>query len=167
MGYAEKRRLRYRARYLDPLGRLTSDSFTRRADAEWFVREREVDLERGAWLDPRQAGMAPAKWTSEFLALACRLSRTTIQTYRRDLHRYVLTRFGSYRIGRLPADEIENWLNDEVTAGIAASSVHQHCQTLRRVLQVAVERQKIPANPCNRVQPAARPETGHEVLVLE
>jgi site-specific recombinase XerD len=116
---------------------LTSKSFTRRADAERFVREMEVHLERGAWLDLRQAEMPLAEWASEFLALARRLSPTTVQTYRRDLDKYVVPRFGSYRIGRLPADDIESWLNDEVAAGIAPSSVHRHYRTLQRVLQVA------------------------------
>lgn len=80
-----------------------------------------------------------------------------MQTYRRDLNKYVLPRFGAYRIGGLPADEIENWLNDEVAAGIAPSSVHRHYRTLRRVLQVVVEKQKIPANPCDRVHPPRVP----------
>jgi len=65
----------------------------------------------------------------------------------------VLPRFGSYRLGRLPADEIESWLNDEIAAGIAPSSVHRHYRTLRRTLQVAVEKQKLVAKPCDRVQP--------------
>ncbi len=77
-----------------------------------------VDLERGRWIDPRGADLALGDWAEQFLALARRLSPTTLQTYRRDLNRYVLPRFGAYRIGRLPADEIENWLNDEVAAGI-------------------------------------------------
>ncbi|MGH9055329.1 MAG: excisionase family DNA-binding protein [Acidimicrobiales bacterium] len=79
-------------------------------------------------------------------------------TYRRDLDKYVLPRFGAYRIGRLPADEIENWLNGEVAAGIAPSAVHRHYRTLRRMLQVAVEKQKLPANPCNRVHPPRVPK---------
>ncbi len=65
--------------------------------------------------------------------------------------------FGAYRIGRLPADEIENWLNDEVAAGIAPSSVHRHYRLLRRVLQVAVEKQKLQANPCDRSSRRASP----------
>lgn len=157
MGYVEKRGRRYRARYRDPLGRLTSKSFTRKADAERFVREMEVDLDRGAWLDPRAGEMTLAEWVDEFLALARRLSPTTLQTYRRDLNKYVLPRFGVYRTARLPADEIENWLNDEVAAGIAPSSVHRHYRTLRRVLQVAVDKQKILSNPCDRVQPPRVP----------
>lgn len=58
-----------------------------------------------------------------------------------------------YRLGHPPADEIENWLNDEVAAGLASSSVHRHYRTLRRLLQVAVEKQRILGNPCDRVQP--------------
>ena len=78
--------------------------------------------------------MPLAEWAEEFLSLARRLSPTTQETYRRDLDKYVLPRFGAYRLGRLPADEIENWLNDEIAAGVAPSSVHRHYRTLRRML---------------------------------
>jgi integrase len=164
MGFVEKRNGRYRARYRDPLGAQRCRTFTRRADAERFVRETEVDLERGAWVDPHGADLPLAVWAEDFLALARRLSPTTVQTYRRDLTKYVLPRFGAYRIGRLPADEIENWLNDEFAAGIAPSSVHHHYRVLRRMLQVAVEKQKLLTNPCGRVQPPRVP--GRDMMFL-
>jgi hypothetical protein len=97
MGFVEKRGRRYRAKYRDPLGRQRSRTFTLKADAERFVREMEVDIERGAWLDPRSAEIPLAKWASDFLALARRLSPTTVQTYRPDLDKYVLPHFGSYQ----------------------------------------------------------------------
>ena len=53
MGYVEKHHGKYRARYRDASGRLRSRSFTLKADAERFVREEEVALERGSWIDPR------------------------------------------------------------------------------------------------------------------
>jgi len=108
---------------------------------------------RGQWVDPRDAQMPLVAWAEEFLSLSRRLSKTTQQTYRRDLDKYVLPRFGGYRLGQLPADQIENWLNDEIAAGIAPSSVHRHYRTLRRVMQVAVQKQKILSNPCDRVDP--------------
>ncbi|MEO7555953.1 MAG: tyrosine-type recombinase/integrase [Acidimicrobiales bacterium] len=157
MGFIEKRNGRYRARYRDPLGSQRCETFTRKTDAERFLREQQVDIERGRWIDPDGAEVALTTWAGEFLLLARRLSPTTVATYRRDLDRYVLPRFGSYRLGRLPADEIENWLNDEIAAGIAPSSVHRHYRTLRRVLQVAVEKQKLLTNPCDRVQPPRVP----------
>ena len=91
--------------------------------------------------------MAVADWAEEFLSLCRRLAERAQETYRRDLTRFVLPRFGTYRLGHIPADEIENWLNDEIDAGIAPSSVHRHHRTLRRLLQVAVEKQKIAAKP--------------------
>jgi integrase len=38
-----------------------------------------------------------------------------------------------------------------------ASSVHRHYRTLRRVLRVAVEEEKLTSNPCDRVQPPRVP----------
>lgn len=152
MGFIERRDGRYRARYRDPLGRQRSETFRRKADAERFLREVQVEVERGRWLDPSGADLALGTWAAEFLLFARRLSPSTQETYRRDLERYILPRFGDYRLGRLPASEIEHWLNDEIAAGLAPSSVHRHYRTLRRVLQVAVEKEKILNNPCDRVQ---------------
>jgi hypothetical protein len=106
MGYIEKRpgESGYRARYRDPLGHQHSRTFVRKADAQRFLLEMEADKARGSWIDPRGADMPLSAWVEEFLKLARRLSPTTVQTYRRDLDRYVLPRFGAYRIGRLPAD---------------------------------------------------------------
>ncbi len=159
MGFVEKRPSdgKYRARYRDPLGRQRCRSFSRMAEANRFLVEMESDKARGSWIDPRGADMPLAVWADEFMRLSRRLSPTSQQTYRRDLGKYVLPRFGAYRIGRLPADEIENWLNDEMDAGIAPSSVHRHYRTLRRVLQVAVEKQKIIANPCTASPPPGSP----------
>ena len=141
MGFVEKRSGRYRARYRDPLGRQRSQTFTRKADAERFIREQQVEVDRGRWIDPRGADLPLADWSEQFLSLCRRLAPTTQATYRRDVTKYILPRFGAYRLGRLPADEIENWLNDEVAAGVAPSSVHRHYRTLRRMLQVAVEKE--------------------------
>jgi len=157
MGFIEKRDGRWRARYRDPLGHQRCKTFTRRDDAARYLRDMQVEIERGRWLDPRGAETALTDWAEEFLALARRLSPTTQETYRRDLDRYILPRFGAYRLGRLPADEVENWLNDEIAGGLAPSSVHRHYRTLRWMLQVAVDKERIVANPCDRVQPPRAP----------
>jgi integrase len=158
MGYVQKHRGKYRARYRDPAGRMTSRTFVRKTDADRFVRELVVEHRRGSWIEPRGADQPLTAWAAEFLALSRRLAPKTQETYRRDIERYILPRFGRYRIGLLPPDEIENWLNDEVAAGLAPSSVHRHYRTLRRMLQVAVDKQRLLANPCDRVQPPRVPK---------
>src|SRR5687767_15414876 len=111
MGYIQKHHGKYRARFSDPLGKVHSKSFARKADAERFLREVEVDKDRGQWVNPRDAQMPLAEWAEVFLSLCRRLSPTTQETYRRDVERYILPRLGARRIGQLRADEIETWLN--------------------------------------------------------
>lgn len=158
MSYVQKRDGKYRARYKDPLGKTLSRTFARKADAQRFLLDLEFDRVGGRWVDPRDADTPVAVWAEEWLSLCRRLAERTQETYRRDLSRFVLPRFGSYRLGHLPADEIENWLMDEIDSGIAPSSVHRLYRTLRRMLQVALEKQKILTNPCDRVDPPRVPK---------
>jgi peroxiredoxin len=45
MAYVQKQRGKYRARFADPLGRVQSRTFTRKADAERFLREVPIEFE--------------------------------------------------------------------------------------------------------------------------
>jgi hypothetical protein len=132
----EKRGSGYRARFSDSTGKQHSRTFRRESDARRFLRGLDANMLRGTWVDPRDADTALVDWAEEFLSLCRRLAERTQETYRRDLTKYVLPRFWTYRLGHLPADEVENRLNDEFDAGIAPSSVHRHYRTLRRALQV-------------------------------
>jgi integrase len=163
----DKRNDKYRVRYRDPDGASRSRTFRRKADAERFARTIEVDKDRGQWIDPRGADVALSHWVESFMALAGTLAPTTVQTYRRDLDRYILPRFGAVRLGRLSPEEIEMWLNDELAEGLAPSSVHRHYRTLRRVLQTAVEKDRLLSNPCDRVRPPKVPKTAMTVLTWE
>src|SRR3954467_5811369 len=87
--YIQMQRGKYRARFVDPLGRVQSRTFTRKADAERFLRQIDADRLRGKWIDPRDADLPVAVWAEEFLLLCRRLAPSTQETYRRDLERYV------------------------------------------------------------------------------
>jgi hypothetical protein len=53
----DKRSGKYRVRYRDPNGQQRSRTFRRKADAERFAREVEVDMDRGQWIDPHGADL--------------------------------------------------------------------------------------------------------------
>jgi len=74
MAYVQKQRRKYRARFADPLGKVQSRTFARKADAERFLRQVEADKVRGQWVDPRDADMPLAVWSEEFScsAVGCR-----------------------------------------------------------------------------------------------
>ncbi len=71
MGFIEKRSGRYRARYRDPLGSQRSETFTRKADAERFLRGRESKFDLVLARDAvRAAGVASLLVTSEAVGIA-------------------------------------------------------------------------------------------------
>lgn len=80
-------------------------------------REMEVEIERATG----STQLPLALWAEEFLSLARRLPPTTQETYLPDPDQVHLAEVRAYRLGRMPADEIENWLNDEIAAGVPAT----------------------------------------------
>lgn len=80
MASIDKRRGGYRVRYRDPLSHQRSRTFSRKADADRFAREIEVDKDRGVWIDPRGADMPLAEWVDTFMSLSRSLAPTTQQT---------------------------------------------------------------------------------------
>lgn len=108
MGYITKRSGNYQVRYRDPNGRMTSRTFKRKIDADRFLCDMEVAMDRAQWIDPKSVEMSLEDWSKEFLLLSRRLAPSTQETYERDLTKYVIPKFGRYRLGRLPADEINS-----------------------------------------------------------
>ena len=123
-----------------------------------------VDMDRGDWIDPRKSAISLREWSEAFFASSLSLAPTSLATYRRDLGTYVLPAFGDHRLSRLNAEEIEQWLGAELARGISPSSVHRHYRTLRRVLQAAVEKDRLLTNPCARVRPPRVPTRPMAIL---
>ena len=135
----------------------------RKADADRFAREVEVDMDRGDWIDPRKSAISLQEWSETFLASSLSLAPTSLQTYRRDLELYVLPALGDRRLSRLNAEEIEQWLGAELARGISPSSVHRHYRTLRRVLESA-SRRIAARQPVREGPPAQGPDRPMAIL---
>ena len=76
MASIEKRNGKYRVRYRDPSDRNRSRTFLRKADADRFAREVEVDMDRGDWIDPRKSAISLEAWCELFLASSLSLAPT-------------------------------------------------------------------------------------------
>ncbi len=148
---------RWRARYRDPQGRSRSKTFDRKRDAERFLSASSTDMERGRWTDPQRGRVTVGTWAEEYLATVVNLRASTRFTYERDLGKYVLPRFGQAQLAQVRGIDIQGWLAEELASAISPSSVHRHYRTLRRLLEVAVQSELIPTNPCDRVTPPSMP----------
>ena len=117
---------RWRARYRDPSGGSRSRTFSTKAEARRLLDSVGADMQRGQWVDPAGGRIRLEEWAETFLRTTPEIDSNTRATYARDLHRFVLPRFGSLRLSRIRPGDIRMWLADELEAGIAPSSVHRH-----------------------------------------
>lgn len=144
---------RYRARWRDATGASRLKTFDRKADARAFLATVEADLQRGTYLPPQAGAQLVRSFADEWLAGAMNLGQGGLDTYRRDLDRHILPALGDLPLRRLTTATIDQYLRAQLDRGLAPSTVHRHYRTIRRMCQVAVDRQKIPRNPCDPITP--------------
>lgn len=150
---------RWQARWRDHHGDQRARSFPLKADAAAHEAKMLTDRDRGAFVSPTAANEPLASWAEQWLLGAMNLSQGTIDTYERDLQRYILPVLGRYKLRALSPERIEAFLAAELADELAPSSVHRHYRTLRRCLEVATERRILERNPCGPVQPPRVPRT--------
>jgi len=150
---------RWKARYRTPDGQSRSRTFVTKADARRFLDRAGSDMQQGRWVDPSLGRMLLSEWAEIYLQTATELDPNTRFTYRRDLTRNILPRFGSRALSAIRPVDIRLWLADELRSGIAPSSVHRHFRVLRRVLNVAVATELLQRSPCDGVKAPSVPAT--------
>jgi integrase len=157
----------FRARIRDNQGKQISATFKLKADALVWERQQLALRDQNALARTHGTRDTVAQWANNWVALSRNLSQSTRDTYQRDLDRYILPRIGSYRLGDLTSDDIDVMLTELLESGLAPSSVHRHYRTIRRMLEVAVERGKLPTNPARVVNPPRIPHREMRFLTIE
>lgn len=157
---------RWRARWRDPDGRQRSKVHARKADAERHLATIHADMLRGSYVTPSRGRITVADWADEWLAGAMNLGPGGRETYRRDLDRHILPTLGHLPIGSVTASTVERFLADELDR-FAASTVLRHYRTIRRMMQIAVDRGRLQRNPCDPVTPPKMPHSEMRFLTVE
>jgi integrase len=170
-GHITKRKrggkIRWRARYPDPTrgGKKEIERiFGTRREAERFLREQQVAVQRGTHINPadtqRQFSYLADAWRATWIDLEPK----TAAGYESILNRHVLPRWADAKVGAISAEVVQKWINDLAASGRNPKTVSNVYGVLRAVLNVAVERNYIPANPCAVVRLPRR--AGHQRVQL-
>lgn len=127
----------WRARYRGPDGREHSKSFSRKIDAERWLRDQEGKLDRGLWLDPSAAKVPFEEYAESWLA-GRQLKPKTLDGYRSLLNSRILPAFGSWELRRIQPDDVRAWVTEMVEEGLSPSRVKQAQSLLSSILKQAV-----------------------------
>lgn len=149
MAFAEKRGKFFRARWSGPSGKLESRSgFVNKRDAENYGRDREAEIRRGTYGDPRKGDLTLMEWVNLWFP-AQDLEMSTLSNYRYQIETLILPEFGQRPIGGLTAQEIAAWEQRNIGMGYSRRTASDARSTLGTVLADAVP-QHLDVNPAVR-----------------
>jgi integrase len=151
----------WRARYRDPQGRSRRETFRRKGDAQRFLENAGVDMQRGSWVDPQLGRVTLAEWVEEWWTTAVHLRPSTRSRYERDLRLHLLPRFGAQSLATITPREVRAWVAEMVAAGVPPSGVNRRLRLFSRLMNAAVENELLARSPAKgvRAPEAARKET--------
>ncbi len=147
---------RWRARYRDPDGRMRSQTFDRKGDAERFLQRNGAELQRGEWIDPALRRVAFSEWAALWWQTTVRLRPTTRRGYWQILNNHVLPTFGGRALASIDYMDVERFIAEKLTEGkLGPKKVRDCVSVVSLVMQAAVR------SGARRDNPAA----GHHVTV--
>ncbi len=143
---------RYRARYQGPDRRWRSRTFDRRIDAQRWLSNELVKLDRGEWVDPRAGRVLFASVAERWMAGRAALRETTRARDRSYLKSLVLPHLGDNPVGSVQPSDLEAWVADLVADGKAPATIQKAWQIASGVFRLAVRDRLIALSPARDVR---------------
>lgn len=141
---------RYRVRYRTPDRRQTDKrGFTTKRDAQAFANQIEVDKRRGAYVAPAAGRLQLGDYAQAWLDGKHDLKPSTRDRYQRVLNVHLAPK-KTVALGDISRAWVRDWVAD-LSGRMAATSVHKVVGVLRQVLDMAVDDNRLVANPCDGV----------------
>jgi integrase len=142
-------------------------TFTTKGDALAWLGETEMNIRRGAWVDPSVGrvvfGSYASDWLRTRLAKGRPLSSATRQGYEGLLRRNVLPRFGQAPLAEITPEAVRAWHTD-LAERAGPDQAAKSYRLLRAILNTAVEDNRIAANPC-RIRGAGIERAGERPML--
>jgi len=130
---------RWRARYRDPDGRMRSQIFDRKGDAERLLQRNGAELQRGEWIDPRVGRVAFSEWVALWWQTTVKLRPMTRRGYCQILNNHVLPTFGAQALASIDYMGVERFIAEKLTEGkLGPKKVRDWVSVVSPVVQAAV-----------------------------
>jgi integrase len=163
MAWIEKRarahHTAHKVYWRDPSGKVRSRTFDNAADAKRYAREVEHRKDTGSYVDPSAGNITLAEALDHMLATSTHLRPSTRELYAMHGRYLVAGSLGDRPIRSIGKGDVRTFLA-ELSATRGAATVNAVKRLLHRVLEVAVEEERITRNPAHgvRVEKPARRE---------
>jgi integrase len=166
---------RWRARYVDNLGREHAKGFGRKIDAQHWLNKQISDQVTGEWVDPALSSLTFGALAERWISTKATRAPKTVAGYRSLLDTIVLPRWQGVPLRDMRYDDLQVWITSLSAdgsvrfqgKGLSASRVRQAHQLVGAVLKFAVRAKHLPSSPADGVQLPTLPETEQRYLTHE
>jgi Phage integrase, N-terminal SAM-like domain len=161
---------RWQVRYRHPITgkeHTGPDPFATKADAVRYLSGVEVDLDRGAWRDPKLGKMTFAVWADAYMRGAVHKRATTVATNDSNLKNHLIPVFGPMPFALIRPLDVRRFVEGMVAAGLAPSTIRTVYAFLRAVMNAAVDQEIVVSSPCRGVQLPKKTRGDMKVLTAE
>ena len=141
----------WQVRWRDPNGKQRTKSFKRKAEAKQFANRVEVEMERGAYVDPQLGKALFGDWAEEWLQSKINLRASSWARDESYLRNHVQPEFENVPLSRITKLQIQGWVRDLVDKGLHPGTIYHCYRILRCVLEEAVDARLIAESPCRRI----------------
>lgn len=161
MAWAETHKGKYRGRYRDETGAVRSaGTATSKRAAKKLAEEKESEIRRGVWHDPRAGDITFAEYFEQHWMPSRVRELNTIATNESHYRSSLKPAFGAWPLNRITPAAVQRWVRDELALvqakGGRPSTVDAKLKTLSQVLGgrgvSAVRDRLIAHNPCEGLE---------------
>ena len=146
-GYVRKRSSgRWQATYWHDGQQHAAGTFAAKADALSCLATIEVDLRRGAWINPAAGKETLASFSNEWLDRRADLAVRTVELYRYLLGNHILPALGTIELATLAPSKVRGWHSE--LALRHASTAAKAYRLLSTIMRTAVIDGLITSSPC-------------------
>jgi integrase len=152
-------RVSHKVYWRDPSGKVRTRTFARSSDAQRFARDVEHRKDRGDYIDPAAGNITLAAMVNHYLDTAD-LRPTTAAKYETLGRLYLTDGIGQQPIRTITKADVRSFHAELRKREKGSATIEAVARLLHRVLEVAVDEDRIGRNPAHgvRVSPAPRRE---------
>lgn len=144
---------RWRARYVDPDGRERSKSFDTKTQAQqWINSEVTAKVVAGTYIAPEAGRVTVAMAYESWVKAQGHIAPRTLGTRKGAWSNRVEPEFGDSALTDVRSSKIKTWIASMADAAVGVPSIEQAFSVLRGVMELALEDNRIPRNPCDGVK---------------
>lgn len=152
--------------WIDNDGKRRSKSYARKVDAKRHQEAISAQFHKGTYINPDSAKIHLRELYNDWENTLTTLSPSSITTRTNTYKNHVEPHWGNHEIGAITKADITSWVAELSRRGVGAPTIRNAVVVLRHILEYAVDRNYLHANPAQKIKTPRSTTNRHIYLTV-